>query len=58
MSSKRPKRPNREPVFLRFPEGLRSQLEDQARASERSLTAEVVFRLRNSLQATNEASPS
>jgi hypothetical protein len=43
------KRSNWQPVFLRFPPELRAQLEERARASERSLTAEVVFRLRNSL---------
>jgi hypothetical protein len=39
----------REPLFLRVPKQLRTELESRAQASERSLTAEIVFRLRNSL---------
>jgi hypothetical protein len=40
----------RKPFFFRFPEELREQLEERARDSERSLTAEIVWRLRNSLR--------
>jgi hypothetical protein len=44
-------RPIRKPLFVRCPEELRDQLLDRARESERSLTAEVVYRLRQSLRA-------
>jgi hypothetical protein len=44
------------PFFLRrFPEEIRRRLADEARASERSLTAEIIHRLRQSFQATDEA---
>ena len=55
MTEHNPQRSIREPVFLRFPKELRSQLEEEARASERSLTAEIVWRLRNSLKHSAEA---
>jgi hypothetical protein len=45
----------RKPIFLRCPEELRTRLVDRARESERSLTAEVVYRLRRSLQTADEA---
>jgi hypothetical protein len=44
------------PFFLRrFPIELRSRLEQQAKVSERSLTAEILVRLRNSLKADEAA---
>jgi Arc-like DNA binding domain len=49
-------RPDNRPFFLRrFPEDVRRRLADEARASERSLTAEIIHRLRQSLRATDEA---
>ena len=48
-------RPVRKALFVRCPSELREQLIDRARAAERSLTAEVVFRLRQSLRAAEEA---
>jgi hypothetical protein len=45
----------RRPLFVRCPEELRQQLSDKARESERSLNAEVVYRLRQSLRAADEA---
>jgi hypothetical protein len=50
-------RPVDRPFFLRrFPEGIRSRIADEARASERSLTAEIIHRLRQSLRGTHEGS--
>jgi hypothetical protein len=47
--------PDDRPFFLRrFPEEVRRRLVDEARASERSLTAEIIYRLRQSLRATDE----
>ena len=44
------------PFFLRrLPEEVRRQLADQARASERTLTAEIIHRLRQSLRHAGEA---
>jgi len=44
------------PFFLRrFPEEVRRRLADEARASERSLTAEIIHRLRQSLRTADEA---
>jgi Arc-like DNA binding domain len=40
---------SRRPIFLRIPEELRSQLWALARASERTLTAEIVYRLKTSV---------
>ena len=48
-------RPVRKPLFVRCPSELREQLVDRAKEAERSLTAEVVFRLRQSLRAPDEA---
>jgi hypothetical protein len=48
-------RPVRRPLFVRCPQELREQLLDRARESERSLTAEVIYRLRQSLRPANEA---
>ena len=48
-------RPVRKPLFVRCPPELHDQLIDRARQAERSLTAEVVFRLRQSLRAVDEA---
>ena len=44
------------PVFLRsFPEELRRQLAEQAKAAERSLTSEIIYRLKASFrQQANE----
>ena len=47
-------RPVRRPMFLRVPDELRRQLTKEARASERSLTAEVIVRLRASLKPTTD----
>jgi predicted HicB family RNase H-like nuclease len=44
--------PVRNPFFLRFPEELRRQLAAEAKAAERSLNAEIVYRLRQSLKIT------
>ena len=49
------RRPVRKALFVRCPPELHEQLIDRARAAERSLTAEVVFRLRQSLRAAEEA---
>ena len=46
--------PVRKPLFVRCPPELRQQLVDRAKAAERSLTAEVVFRLRQSLRVAEE----
>ena len=47
--------PLRKPVFLRrFPQELHQQLTEEARAAERSLTAEIIFRLRASLKRKAE----
>jgi hypothetical protein len=44
------------PFFLRrFPEEVRRRLSDEARASERSLTAEIIHRLRQSLRSRDGA---
>jgi hypothetical protein len=40
----------RRPFFFRCPEQLRERLVVEAEAAERSLTAEIVFRLRKSLE--------
>ena len=46
--------PDDRPFFLRrFPNEVRRRLVDEARASERSLTAEIIYRLRQSLRATD-----
>jgi plasmid stability protein len=46
----------RRPFFIRcFPEDLRRQLAVEAKAAERSVAAEAVFRLRRSLAADDEA---
>jgi predicted HicB family RNase H-like nuclease len=43
------------PFFLRrFPEEVRRRLAEEARAAERSLTAEIIHRLRQSLRAADE----
>jgi Arc-like DNA binding domain len=43
------------PFFLRrLPEDLRSQLADRAKESERSLTSEILVRLRQSVRSTDE----
>ena len=43
------------PFFLRrLPEEVRRRLADAARASERSLTAEIIHRLRQSVRAIDE----
>jgi hypothetical protein len=48
--------PNDRPFFLRrFPEEIRRRLADEAKASGRSLTAEIIHRLRQSLRATDQA---
>ena len=48
-------RPVRKALFVRCPPELHDQLVDRAKQAERSLTAEVVFRLRQSLRAVDEA---
>ena len=37
------------PVNFRFPKDLRDQLQEAANANERSLTGEIIYRLRRSL---------
>lgn len=44
------------PVNFRFPQDLRDQLQEAADANERSLTKEVIYRLRNSLKPQQETS--
>ena len=52
----RAKWPDDRPFFLRrLPEEVRRRLADEARASERTLTAEIIHRLRQSLRASDEA---
>jgi Arc-like DNA binding domain len=52
METDSPKRSTRETLFIhRFPGELRSKLENTARDSERSLTAEILFRLRKSIKS-------
>ena len=43
-------RPIRRPFFCRFPNELRERLAVEAEAAERTLTAEIVYRLRKSLE--------
>jgi hypothetical protein len=43
-------RPIRRPFFFRFPQELRERLAVEAQATERTLTAEIVYRLRKSLE--------
>jgi len=43
-------RPTRRPFFFRLPDDLRKQLDHEAERAERSLGAELVFRLRASLE--------
>jgi Arc-like DNA binding domain len=40
----------RRPFFFRFPDDLRERLAVEAEAAERTLTAEIVYRLRKSLR--------
>ena len=46
--------PSRRPFFLRFPEDLRQRLAAEAEAAERTLTSEVIFRLRRSLEQRSD----
>jgi hypothetical protein len=46
----------RKPFFLRIPDDLRHQLTVEARAAERHLSNEIIFRLRQSLRTADEAS--
>jgi predicted HicB family RNase H-like nuclease len=47
--------PDDRPFFLRrLPEEIRRRLAKEAKASERSLTAEIIHRLRQSLRADEE----
>ena len=48
-------RAGRKPFFLRFTKELHEQLAAEARASERSLNSEIVYRLRQSLRTAEEA---
>ena len=48
-------RPPRRPFFFRFPDDLRERLAVEAEAAERTLTAEIVHRLRESLRRPDEA---
>jgi hypothetical protein len=51
------RRSNRRPFFLRLPNDLRHQLAQEAVTAERTLTAEIVFRLRRSIERqANQAS--
>jgi hypothetical protein len=43
-------RPPRRPFFFRFPDDLRERLAVEAEAAERTLTAEIIYRLRKSLR--------
>lgn len=44
------------PFFLRrLPDAVRRRLADEARTSERTLTAEIIHRLRQSLRTSNQA---
>jgi hypothetical protein len=46
----------RRPFFLRLPNDLRNQLVQEAVTAERTLTAEIIFRLRRSIERpANEA---
>jgi Arc-like DNA binding domain len=49
-------RPVRRPFFFRFPQELRERLTIEAEAAERTLTAEIVYRLRKSLAPHETAS--
>jgi hypothetical protein len=51
-------RPPRRPFFFRFPDDLRERLAVEAEAAERTLTAEIVYRLRKSLQPADQATAS
>jgi hypothetical protein len=42
--------PVRRPFLFRFPNDLRERLACEAEAAERTLTAEIVYRLRKSLE--------
>ena len=54
----RAKCPDHRPFFLRrLPEEVRRRLADEATASERTLTAEIIHRLRQSLRASDERQP-
>jgi Arc-like DNA binding dprotein len=46
--------PVRRPFLFRFPNDLREQLVCEAEAAERTLTAEIVYRLRKSLERPAE----
>ena len=50
-------RPPRRPFFFRFPDDLRERLAVEAEAAERTLTAEIVYRLRKSLRPATARSP-
>jgi hypothetical protein len=41
---------NRRPFFLRLPNDLRHRLAQEAVTAERTLTAEIIFRLRRSIE--------
>jgi hypothetical protein len=46
-------------INLRFDQELRRRVEEEARASQRSMNSEIVWRLRNSLKRTaNETTES
>lgn len=44
----RPEKPQRLPMSFRFPEDLRELLRQAAEENERSVTAEIVYRIRQS----------
>ena len=41
---------SRRPFFFRFPDDIRERLISEAAAAERTLTAEIIYRLRVSLE--------
>tara|TARA_R110002126_G_scaffold69118_6_gene174856 strand:+ start:2816 stop:3085 length:270 start_codon:yes stop_codon:yes gene_type:complete len=46
----KPKKPEKDKFVLRLPDGLRDQIKDSAKLNERSMNAEMIYRLKETFK--------
>lgn len=51
----KPKKPEKDKFVLRLPDGLRDQIKDSAKLNERSMNAEMIYRLKETFKPALES---